>query len=78
VKLVKNAHLENQDGVFKIVHYDTVIFEYNAVSKRAWALMDCSMTSNRQIKFAERFFKPTIVKRDNNPDKWGYSGEITQ
>jgi len=79
-KMVKNATLFNSDGFYYIQHYDTKIFEYNQKTKEVWLLLNCSRTSNRQIKNALNFFglngTEKNVKIEYAP-KWSYSGERT-
>ncbi len=75
LKLVKGANLESNDGIFTINHYDTEIFTYDRTTKKAHILLNCSVTSNKQIKRAIDFFD---VDNDNviikeNKEKWGYS-----
>lgn len=74
LKMVKRAVLKNDNGVFIIEHYDTKIFEYNPKNKEAWCLLNCSVTSNKQIYAAIEFFglKASEVKADLNKEKWGY------
>lgn len=79
LKLVKKAHLEKTGESFKVIHYDTVIFEYDTTTKIAKTLKDCSTTSNRQIRYAVAYFEPEKVIEEKNPrGKWSYSGPITQ
>ena len=79
LKLVKNAHLENNvsENTMSIKHYETIIFKIHTVSKIAECLKNCSVTSNKQIKYAIEFFNPVELIETENPLKWGYSGELT-
>lgn len=77
LKLVKKAHLETNGIVSQIRHYDTIIFLYNQDTKIASCLMNCSVTSNKQIKYAIEFFRPEKVNEKLNEDKWGFSGDRT-
>ncbi len=78
LKLVKRATIHNESGVFIIQHYGTKIFEYNQDNDEAWAYLNCSLTSNKQIKYALDFFSvdPDKVKIKYSP-KWAFSGERT-
>ena len=79
LKLVKNAHLENDDSdknILKIRHYETVIFVIHTVDSEAIVLKDCSVTSNKQIRYAIEFFKPTKIQENFVMEKWQYSGEL--
>ncbi len=74
LKLVKSAVLKHENGVFFIEHYDTKIFEYNPENKEAWCVLNCSKTSNTQIKMAIEFFSLDVenVTVKYNAKKWGY------
>jgi len=78
LKLVKRASIHNEAGVFVIQHYGTKIFEYNPENKEAWAYLNCSLTSNKQIKYAIDFFSLDAekVKIKYSP-KWAFSGVRT-
>lgn len=78
LKMVKGAHLTRSDGLNTIEHYDTVIFTYDESTGRAWCLKNCSMTSNRQIRFAIAWFQPKETKEELNSEKWEYSRPIDQ
>ncbi len=74
LKMVKGADLESKGDFFTIRHYDTEIFTYDKTTKKAHILLNCSVTSNKQIKRAIEFFD---VDNDNviikeNKEKWGY------
>ena len=74
LKLVKGANLQTNDGIFSIHHYGTEIFTWDQATKKAHILLNCSVTSNKQIKRAIDFFD---VDNDNviikeNKTKWGY------
>jgi hypothetical protein len=79
LKMVKNAIIFSENGIYFIRHYETVIFAYNPESKLAEINWHCSMTSDRQIRSAIDFFN---VKKENQIDvsdgvqKWRYSGEL--
>lgn len=77
LKMVKNAKILNQRGLVFIQHYETIIFAYNPKTKIAECNFNCSMTSNRQIQNALRFFnvlKENIIDVSNGT-KWQYSGD---
>jgi len=78
LKMVKRATLVNENGVFLIHHYNTKIFEYNPENKEAWAYLNCSLTSNKQIKYAIEFFSldADSIKIKYSP-KWAFSGART-
>lgn len=78
LKMVKNASLLNQRGIIFIRHYDTIIFAYNPKSKIAECNFNLSLTSNRQISNALRFFN---VVHENIIDvsdgsKWKFRGSL--
>ena len=76
LKLVKNASIFQERGVYFIRHYSTIIFAYNQESKLCEVNMNCSTTSNRQIKSAIEFFDIASDKVVDVSDgsKWDYSG----
>tara|TARA_B110000285_G_scaffold161625_1_gene180520 strand:+ start:87 stop:329 length:243 start_codon:yes stop_codon:yes gene_type:complete len=78
LKLVKNAHLENNDGIIQIRHYETIIFSFDPLSNKAIVKKDLSVTSNKQIKFAMMEFNPLKTIEMLPDQKWSYSGEYTQ
>jgi len=73
-KMVKNAFMYNDDGVFVIEHYNTKIFEYNPENKEAWVLLHCSRTSDKQVRRALQFFNPAKTEAIEASEKWCYSG----
>lgn len=73
LRLVKNALLIKEFSVIQVKHYDTIIYSYDPKTQKAWYLKNCSLTSNRQIKYANDFFKPISFKEDFFKEKWGYS-----
>lgn len=80
LKMVKNAAIFQERSIYFIRHYATIIFAYNPKSGLCEVNMNCSQTSNRQIRSALEFFN---VESDNIVDvsdgsKWAYSGEFTQ
>ena len=80
IKLVKNANIFSENGIFYIRHYETIIFAHNPKTGLTECNWNCSQTSNRQIGSAIGFFG---VKSENIVDvsdgsKWAYSGEFTQ
>ena len=79
LKLVKNAVIFYENPVVYIKHYATIIFSYNTKNNVCEVKMNCSMTSNRQIKEAIRFFdiNQKSVKDTSDGSKWQYSGERT-
>ncbi len=78
LKLVKRATIHNENGVFMIQHYDTKIFEYNPENNEAWAYLNCSLKSNKQIKYAIEFFSlDTDKMKIKYSPKWAFSGERT-
>ena len=74
LKMVKGAILESKDDFFSIRHYDTEIFTYDKATKEAHMLLNCSVTSNKQIQRAINFFKVAEDKRVITlcGTKWGY------
>ena len=80
LKMVKNASIFQERGVYFIRHYKTIIFAFNTGSGLCEANWNCSQTSNRQIRNAISFFN---IADDNIVDvsdgsKWAYSGEFSQ
>ena len=80
LKMVKNAAIFQESSIYFIRHYKTIIFAYNPKSGICEVNLNCSQTSNRQIRSAIQFFK---IESDNVIDvsdgsKWAYSGEFTQ
>ncbi len=79
--MVKKAVLLNDQGFYIIEHRETKIFEYNQETKEVWLLLNCSRTSNRQIKYALDFWgldgTEKNVKIKLNIPKWSFSGERT-
>jgi len=73
-KMVKNAIMFNDAGVYVIEHYNTKIFEYNPEKQEAWILLHCSRTSDRQIRTAMHFFNPVKTEAIEASAKWSYSG----
>lgn len=82
LKLVKNARLEKEgkegSRIFQVVHYNTIIFSYDELTKIATARTQCSHTSDKQIRFAKSFFNPSKVIETKNPEKYGFHGEYQQ
>lgn len=76
LKLVKNAHIENNGDLLEIRHYETVIFSMDINTKKAIVKKDLSMTSNKQIKFAISEFNPSEITEIKPDQKWAYSGEL--
>lgn len=79
LKMVKNAVIFQERGIFFIRHYQTIIFAYNPKSKLCEVNWHCSMTSDRQIRSAIKFFNIESDKAIDVSDgsKWTYSGELT-
>ena len=77
LKMVKNASIFQERGVFFIRHYSTIIFAHNPKSGLCEANWNCSMTSDRQIRAAIQFFNIASDKVVNVSDgtKWQYSGD---
>jgi len=76
--MVKNATLFKEKEVYFIQHYDTKIFEYNTKTNEAWAYLNCSLTSNKQIRYAINFFSlDTDKMKIKYSPKWAFSGERT-
>ena len=75
LKFVKNAHIEKKGAVFIIRHYDTPIFQFDTKTDKAEALTNCSITSNKQIRYAIDFFcvKPENLTKTEHSEKWGFS-----
>ena len=79
LKLVKNASLFQEQGIFFIRHYETIIFAYKPESKTAEINWHCSTTSDRQIRNALSFFcdeNSTLIDVSDGSQKWRYSGEF--
>lgn len=57
LKMVKNASIFSENGVYFIRHYKTIIFAYNPQNQKCEVKMGLSLTSNRQIKEALNFFE---------------------
>ena len=78
LKMVKNASIFQERGIFFIRHYSTVIFAYNPQSKLCEANWHCSMTSDRQIRSAIDFFNiaPGKVIDVSDGSKRSYSGPL--
>ena len=79
LKMVKNASIFQERGIYFIRHYQTIIFAFNTESKLCEVNWNCSQTSNRQIRNAISFFN---IANDNIVDvsdgsKWAYSGEFS-
>ncbi len=75
LKMVKNASIFSENGVYFIRHYETIIFAYDLQSGLAEINWHCSRTSDKQIRYAIGFFN---VKSDNIVDvsdgsKWRFS-----
>mgnify|MGYP001174559799 CR=1 FL=1 len=75
LKMVKNASIFQERGVYFIRHYETIIFAHNPQSGLAEINWHCSRTSDKQIRYAIDFFG---VKSDNIVDvsdgpKWRFS-----
>ena len=78
LKMVKNASIFQERGIYFIRHYQTIIFAYNPESRVCEANWNCSMTSNRQINYAINFFniaKSNIIDVSDG-SKWEYSRPI--
>ena len=78
IKMVKNAKIFNDNGVYRIIHYETEIFSYNQATKIATIRMNLSQTSNRQIRRALDFFEvepKNINDLEIGHPKWSYSGD---
>lgn len=74
LKLVKGTSLFHKEGKISIRHYDTDIFKYDINTKKAWMLLNCSVTSNKMVKRAIDFFNidESNLKVEHAP-KWSYS-----
>lgn len=75
LKMVKNASIFQEEGVYFIRHYETIIFAYDGVKCEVnWK---CSTTSDRQIRSALAFFNITTNIVDTHKgSKWNYSGQL--
>ena len=76
LRMVKGASVFSREGIFYIIHYSTVIFAYDSINNICEADLDCSMTSNRQIRFALDHFgivKASVINTHEG-EKWNYSG----
>jgi len=74
LKLVKGAHLQNDDGMYRLIHYGTQIFSYDPETKKAIVAKDLSRTSNKQIKMALEFFDPKTTENIEPDEKWKFGG----
>lgn len=76
IQLVKNATVFQKDGVYFAQHYQTIIFAYDPRSGRVEIDKNCSLTSNRQIKYCLEFFNLDESKAIDvhEGSKWNYSG----
>jgi len=76
--MVKGAKIFTQKGIIFIQHYETIIFAYDSNKGICEADLDCSMTSNRQIRFALDHFGivPASVINTHEGDKWNHSGSL--
>ncbi len=76
IKLVKKATVFQKDGVYFAKHYDTIIFAHDTNTGRTEIDKNCSMTSNRQIRYCLDFFnideETTIDIHEGS--KWNHSG----
>ena len=75
LKMVKNASIFQERGVYFIRHYETIIFAFNPKSGLTECNWHCSRTSDRQIRNAISFFN---IADDNIVDvsdgsKWRFS-----
>jgi hypothetical protein len=73
LKLSKGVTMDKLKGVYSLKHYETVIFKYDEDFKASWALMNCSRTSNDQIKRALEWFSPSSQKVEYSEKKYGGS-----
>jgi len=80
IKLVKEASVFQQNGIYFAVHYGKVIFAYDPKSNKVEADLNCSQTSNRQIRYCLRFFNLDESKIINVHvgSNWNYSGPVGQ
>ena len=78
LKLVKNASIFQEKGVYFIRHYETIIFAYDRTSGRCEINWHCSTTSDRQIRSALDFFSidQSQAIDTHKGDKWNYSGDL--
>ncbi len=74
LKLVKGAHLENHDGMYKLIHYGTQIFSFDPTTSKAIVQKNLSRTSNKQIKMALEFFDPKNIENIEADEKWKFGG----
>lgn len=79
LKLVKNASIFQENGVYFIRHYQTIIFAYDPSLQHCEANWHCSTTSDRQIRSALDFFNidQSKVTDTHQGSKWNYSGCLT-
>ena len=79
LKMVKNANIFQENGVYFIRHYETIIFAYDPKNQVAEINWHCSTTSDRQIRSAIEFFginDSQIIDVSDGSQKWRYSGEL--
>ncbi len=76
--LVKNASVFSKNGIIYIKHYNTIIFAYDSKTKRCEADFKCSMTSDRQIRYALNHFgiEEASVINVHDGSKWDHSGSL--
>lgn len=79
LKMVKNASIFQENGVYFIRHYQTVIFAYDQNLNRCEANWHYSTTSDRQIRSALEFFgiDQSAVIDTHKGSKWNYSRWLT-
>ena len=76
MQMVKNASMFTLKGVTYIKHYSTIIFAHDANKGITEADFNCSMTSNRQIRYALNYFgiPEASVINTHEGSKMNYSG----
>jgi len=77
LKLVKNAKLNNESGIFEIIHYGTTIFSHDKNNGITHINYDCSVTSNKQINYALDYLgiKKSDCVNMHKGDKNNFSGD---
>jgi len=75
IKTVKQASVYNSHGIVFCRHYDTIIFAYDQKNKVCEIRKDCSMTSNRQLRYMLDFYNLDWddCKNINKGSKWAFS-----
>lgn len=78
IKLVKNSTVFEKGGFIYAVHYGTIIFQHELVTRETLINLNCSTTSNRLIDRCLDYYNQ--VREDaidtHEGSKWNYSGAM--